>query len=223
MYPMHVLQRPVQYRTGPLHRRPPVWLAQPMTEGTPPEHYEIPPQEGDPAQDPTVAGEATVPGAAADRLRLESALLEAQEEIRDRRLAMEVIRNELARARQDLDAERERHKDDAERFRANLAHLRASADDAVADEQRATSELTERLDDAEGTIAQLREQLESSHASLAVAQSEIEDLRAELRQAREEFAADGEALTRARDAAAEARADTERLLERLRTLAEGLG
>jgi chromosome segregation ATPase len=194
-----------------------------MTDGTPLEHHEIPYEEAGAEQDPTVAGNTTMPGAAAERLRLESALLEAQEEIRERRLAIEVIRNELTRAREDLDAARTRHKDDADRFREGLAHLRTSADEAVAHEQRTTGELTARLGQAEDTIAHLQEQLELSEASLALAHAEIEDLRAELQQARDGSAAVVEALAGARGAAAEARADAERLLARLRTLGEGLG
>jgi chromosome segregation protein len=194
-----------------------------MTDGTPLEHHEISYEEASAEQDPTLAGDTTMPGAAAERLRLESALLEAQEEIRERRLAMEVIHNELSRTRQDLDAERTHHKDDAERFREGLVHLRTSADEAVAYEQRTTRELTARLGQAEDTIVHLQEQLESSEASLALAHTETEDLRAELQQSRDESAAVVEALAGARGAASEARADAERLLARLRTLDEGLG
>jgi chromosome segregation ATPase len=194
-----------------------------MTDGTPLEDHEIPYEEGAAEDDPSAPGDTTMPGAAAERLRLESALLEAEEEIRERRLAMEVIRNELARTRQDLDAERSHHNDDAERFREGLAHLRTSADEAVAHAQRTTRETTARLRQAEETIAQLQEQVESSEASLALAHSDTEALRAELQQAREESAAAVEALAGARGAAAEARADAERLLARLRSLDEGLG
>jgi chromosome segregation ATPase len=194
-----------------------------MTDGTPLEQHEARRQEGDSGQDPPVASDTTVPAAAADRLRLESALLEAQEETRERRLAAEVIRKELARARQDLDAERAGRQDDAERFRESLAHLRASADEAIADEQRARLDLTARLHDAEETISRLREELEASRASLAEAIAETDDLRAELQNARAECTAVVETVADARGAAADARADTERLLERLRTLGERLG
>lgn len=194
-----------------------------MTDGTPLEQDDIRPQEGRAGPDPAVADDTTVPGAAADRLRLESALLEAQEEIRERRLALEVISSELARTQQDLDAERARHKEDAERFHEGLARLRTSAEEAVAEEQRATRELTARLGEAEDTIAQLRNQLESREAELALAHTEAAEVRAELRQVREESAEAVEALAGARGAAAEARADAERLLARLDTLGEDLG
>jgi chromosome segregation ATPase len=194
-----------------------------MSDGTPLEQHEIPHEEAGAEQDPTVAGDTTVPGATAERLRLESALLEAEEELRERRLAMEVIRNELARTREDLDAERTHHRDDVERFREGLAHLRTSADEAIADERRATRELTARLGQAEDAIAHLQEQLESSEASLALAHTETGELRADLQRAREESAAVDDVLAGARGAAAEARADAERLLARLRTLGEGLG
>jgi chromosome segregation ATPase len=170
-----------------------------------------------------VTGDKTVPAAATDRLRLESALLEAQEENRERRLATEVISKELARARQDLDAERAAHEDDAERFRESLAHLRASADEVIADEQHARLDLTARLRDAEETMSHLREELESSRASLAKAIAESDDLRAELQNVRAECTAVVETVVGARDAAADARADAERLLEQLRTLGERLG
>jgi chromosome segregation ATPase len=192
-----------------------------MTDGTPLEQDETRLQ-GDPGQDLPVADDTTVPAAAAERLRLESALLEAQEENRERRLATEVIRKELARARQDLDAERAAHQDDAERFRKSLAHLSASADEAIADEQRARLDVTARLRDAEETMSHLREELESSHASLAEAVAETDDLRAELQNARAESTAVVETVAGARGAAADARADAERLLERLRTLGERL-
>src|SRR4051794_15050705 len=189
-----------------------------MADRTPLEQHEALLQEGGPGQDPPVAGDKTVPAAATDRLRLESALLEAQEENRERRLATEVISRELARARQDLDAERAAHEDDAERFRESLAHLRASADEVIADEQHARLDLTARLRDAEETMSHLREELESSRASLAKAIAESDDLRAELQNARAECTAVVETVVGARGAAADARADAERLLEQLRTL-----
>jgi chromosome segregation ATPase len=134
-----------------------------------------------------------------------------------------VIRTELARARQDLDAERGAHEEDAERFRESLSHLRASADEAIADEQRARLDLNARLRDAEETMSRLHEELDSSCASLARAIAERDDLRAELQSARAECTAVGQTVAGARGAAADARADAERLLERLRTLGERLG
>jgi chromosome segregation ATPase len=170
--------------------------------------------------DPPVAGDTTVPADGADRLRLESALLEAQEENRERRLAADVIGKELARTREDLDAERAARHEDAERFRASLAHLRASADEAIADEQRARADLTARLREAEETASQLRDELEASRASLAKAITERDDLRAELANARADSTAIVETVAGARGAAADACAATERLLEQLRTFGE---
>lgn len=194
-----------------------------MTDGTPREQDEVATEVPRAEQDPTAAGDTITAGTAAERLRLETALLEAQQEIRERRLALDVIRNELARTQQDLDAERAQHKEDAERFREDLAHLRALADEAAAQEQHATRELSARLGESEDAIAELREELESSQAQLGLAHTETGDLRAELQEAREQSATAVGAFAGARDAALEARADAERLLERLRSLADELG
>jgi hypothetical protein len=60
--------------------------------------------------------------------RLEAELLAAQQEAREAKVAEELIREELSRARMDLESDRARRAADAERFREGLAALQASAD-----------------------------------------------------------------------------------------------
>jgi signal transduction histidine kinase len=72
-----------------------------------------------------------VPGAG-ERHALETALLVAQEELREVRAALERAHAELARARQDLEAEHERRAVASERFREGLARVRGSAREAMA-------------------------------------------------------------------------------------------
>jgi chromosome segregation ATPase len=172
--------------------------------------------------DPIAADDQLAPGPGADRVRLESALLEAQEEIHEHRLAMEVMRKELGRTREDLTAAHQRLKEDAERFRDGLAQVRASADQALADEQSATQEMASRLGAAEDAVARLREELESATSSLARVNAEAEDMRLELSRVREESENATGALAIHRTVVEEARSDGERLLARLIALEESL-
>ena len=75
-----------------------------------------------------------------ERVRLEAELLAAQEEIRELRAALERAREDVTRAQQDLQGERDRHAADAERFREGLTRVRESAAEALAVEQRAAHE-----------------------------------------------------------------------------------
>jgi hypothetical protein len=143
-----------------------------------------------------VRGATPAPGG--ERVRLESELLAAQEEIRELRTAAERAQEELTRARDDLNAERERHAGDAERFREGLARVRESAAEALAVEQSAAQQLRGELDEAVAARMQ--------------AESEAETLRARLA-----------GLEHARSAADEARAEGERMLSRLQTLRDALG
>jgi hypothetical protein len=77
------------------------------------------------------SAEAPIGAGAADRVRAEAQLLAAEEEIRELRAAHERLQAELGRAQEDLRAERERHADDAERFRDGLARVQTSAREAI--------------------------------------------------------------------------------------------
>jgi hypothetical protein len=166
--------------------------------------------------------EVSGPGRGAELLRLEAELVAAHEEIRELRAAAEQAQEELTRAREDLKAERDRHAADAERFREGLARVQASAEQALAVEQRAArqlgSELHQALDAVEArdaALADLREQLEAATAARTQAQHQA---RTQLEAVQERLAA----RENARSAAEEARTDAEHLLGRLTTICEAL-
>jgi hypothetical protein len=69
---------------------------------------------------------------AAKELALETALLVAQEDVRELRAAVERAHVELTATREDLEAERRRRAEDAERFREGLERVRGSAEAALA-------------------------------------------------------------------------------------------
>ena len=68
-------------------------------------------------------------------------LLAAQEEVREVRTQLQQVQAELGRARDDLQAERERRAGDAERFRDGLANVRNLAERALSDEQAVVNRL----------------------------------------------------------------------------------
>jgi hypothetical protein len=178
------------------------------------------PAKGSPS---TATADDYVPSAGADRLRLEAALLEAEEEIRERRAGMEVIRNELARTRQDLKAERERHDADAERFREGLSRVRTSAEKALAAEQAATQRRASELRQAQEAVEQLREQLRSAESARGLAESDARGLRAELERVREAWSSASRDLASIRAATEEGAAVAERLLAQLSAIERDLG
>jgi hypothetical protein len=96
---------------------------------------------------------------AAKRLALETALLVAQEDVRELRAAVERAHAELATTREELEAERRRRAEDAERFREGLERVRGSAEEALAqvdgDAARQRSEIGAARVEAEHLVARL--------------------------------------------------------------------
>ena len=146
-----------------------------------------------------------------DRLGSQVDLLAAQEEAREARAVLEQTQAELARAREDLQAERERRAGDGERFREGLAQVRAAAEDAVTAEQVTITQLRAELQEAQtaaeekdAALAAMRTQLEAAEAN---AQTETEALRERVAK-----------FEHAQSAVDEARGDAERLLDRLNAI-----
>ena len=157
-------------------------------------------------------------GGSAERLRLEADLVAAQEELRETGSALEQTREQLARAREDLEAGHARHAADAERFREGLARVRESAERALAAEQDTARQLELDLRRAHDELALLREQVVQHERAAA----EVEELRADLETARRRG---DDAHTRLREAqrpVAEAHAETEQLLRRVTAIANAL-
>jgi hypothetical protein len=175
-----------------------------------------------------------------EQVRLQVELLAAQDEISELRSALEQSGNALIRARDDLEAERKRHAVDAEWFRQGLATIRASAEDALAAEQRATEQLASELREArqviaarEAEVAGLSNELGAATAARASADSETrsqidalsdeaQTLRRELDAARNQTLALQAKSEAARSTAEDGRAEAERLLSQLITLQERL-
>jgi hypothetical protein len=109
------------------------------------------------------------------------ALLAAQEEVREVRTALEQIQAELGRARDDLQAERDRRVTDSERFREGLANVRGLAEQAVSAEQAVVTRLGAELRDAEAALETqgaeteaLRAQLEAANTQRTEAEAALE-------------------------------------------------
>jgi chromosome segregation ATPase len=120
-------------------------------------------------------------------------------------------RHDLARARDDLEAEHARHAADAERFREGLSRVRESAERAVAAERLTTQRLEADLQRAHDELGEHER-----------AGAEVDELRAELETAHRQR---DEAQARLRDAqqpVAEAHAETEQVLRRLAAAATAL-
>jgi hypothetical protein len=207
---------------------------------------EQPPDTTEPSPAP-LTGAATSPTADIERLRLEANLLAVEEQARDASAAVERANEELARARADLEAERERHAVDAQRFQDSLARVSGSIEEAVATERGAAAQLQQDLEEARRHLAErdaameaLRRELDAAttarseseaHAGslrerideLEQAGAEVVELRAEVERKRGQTAAALDALAVARTATEETRADAERLLNRLKTIVEALG
>ena len=142
---------------------------------------------------PRRAAEVDVDGAA-DRLRLETQLLEETEQLEDARAIAREAEEALHRAQTDLAAERERRATDAERFREGLATVRGSAEVALAAATEARAEADEQ---ARSEISMLRERI----AELEPASAERDAARAELARAHEELDAVRAALHATRERA----------------------
>ncbi len=193
------------------------------------------------AERPAAPGDSVEGGAASVGSQVE--LVAAQEEVREIRVAMQQTQQELARARDDLRAERERRTGDSERFREGLAKLRESAEEALAVEQSAKRQLgsdmreaQEVMDKKDAVLKTLREQLEAARRALTETETkaraeadalskrvaklesggkETDRLRAELERSRGRADAARTELEKARGAVDQARDDAERLLGRL--------
>jgi hypothetical protein len=133
---------------------------------------------------------------AADRLRLETQLLEATEQLEDARATAREAEEALHRAQADLAAERERRAADAERFREGLAMVRGSAEEALAAATEARAEAEEQV---RNEITMLRERI----AELEPASAERDAARAELARAHEELDGARGALDATRERAQE--------------------
>ena len=145
-----------------------------------------------------------------EALRLQAALLTAEEHAREQQAAAQQTGAELARAQQDLAAERAARAADAERFRETLERFRVAADEAVASEQGAAAQLGIDLREAHEALDGLRAELEQSQQEAARSRSALEDAEVQARAAR----ADHAKLSGALD---EACAGVERLLEQLKS------
>jgi hypothetical protein len=129
-----------------------------------------------------------------------------------------VLRDELARAREDLESERERRAADAERFREGLALVRATAEEAVAVAQSNAQRLRAALREAHDEVDTLRERV----AILEQVDTEVGQLRSELETARRRA---DDAHVKLRDAhrrVVQTKAEAERLIERLTAVEHAL-
>jgi hypothetical protein len=174
-----------------------------------------------------------------ERLRLEAQLLAMGEEIRSLESTLEQSRDELARARQALDDERERRSADAARFREGLAQVQASAESVLGEERAAVDQLhaayrelvestaakDESLKELRAALAEQGEerarsesQLRAEVARLTERVTELEPAESRLGELQAEADEARSALATVTEAAETARADTEKLLARLTTL-----
>lgn len=166
--------------------------------------------------------EASSPGPAAERVRLQAELLAAKEEVLELRAANERAREELTRARDDLTSERDRHAEDAERFRQGLASVQQSAAEALTMEQSAVQQVEAALREARSAIEAKDADLEQLRAQLGeavAARTQAESVARTAARARRDHQA---GLREARRAAEKAWADSEHLLSRLETIRDAL-
>ena len=143
----------------------------------------------DAAEDSAIA---VTPADAGDPPQLVDELVAAQERLVDVQAVIGRAREEVLVARTELEESRLQSAADDERFRAGLAAIRASADDALALEQKAAEEMQERLAQGDSEIGQLRQSLERAEAEraseTAEARSQLDQLRAELEETRQDAA-----------------------------------
>ena len=192
-----------------------------------------PANSGGPAVDEGGGAQSAEPADAGERMRLQAALVQAREEARKVGQALERAQEELARARGDVEAERRRRAEDAERFRQGLASVQRAADEAVAAERSAAAQLgqdlreaTAALRDKDAALKQVRGDLAALHeraGKLAQADAEAQRLQSQLQEARTQAGEARDRLQVARQAAVDARAEAERLLGGLTSIAEKLG
>jgi hypothetical protein len=217
-----------------------VRIAQTRAADARPETIEIVRGSGKPAE---ATHEHEMPDREAASVGSQVELLAAQEEVREVRVALDQTRAELARSRDDLQAEREGRGGDSERFREGLAKVRESAEKALAVEQSATRELGTDLRQAhdaieakDASLETLQGRLEAAVAAQAQVEAkahaeaeslrkhaaklesdgkEIERLRAELDRSRARAEAARTELEKTYGSVDQARSEAERLLGRL--------
>src|SRR5215213_2882743 len=158
---------------------------------------------------------------AAETLRLQAALLAAQEEAREASAAHAQVLQELARVREDLEAERSAHAADAERFKQGLTQVRDAGEEALAATEGELARLRERVRELEGElddIPALRSRLATAEGELEQARAEKAEAHAAFDQAQVKLHETREALQRARAEAA----DADRLRGRLDAVRQAL-
>jgi hypothetical protein len=160
----------------------------------------------EPEDDEQAPAAATTP--AAERLRLETELLEQAERLAEARDAAQRAESALQRAAADLAGEREGRAADAERFREGLAKVRDSAEDAL------IAAAAARAHDEELMTAEIAD-LHARIAGLEPMGAERDAARLELEEARRELDAVRAELDGARDALSSARTDAQALVDRL--------
>jgi hypothetical protein len=122
-----------------------------------------------------------VSASTAGRLHLQAELVAAQAATRDAAAEVERLRTDLARAKEDLEAERARNAADAERFREGLESVAREAEAELAGLQERIAELEQA--DEEATSA--RAEAERAGAEAQEARGESERLASRLARIRE--------------------------------------
>ena len=130
--------------------------------------------------------EHVVVGDAAERLRLETRLLDQAEQLEEARNAAQRAEAALQRAESDLAAEREARAADAERFREGLAQVRSSAEEALT----AAAERISMLEPASAERDEARAERDEARSELDALRGELDDARGALAAAQ----ADAQAL-----------------------------
>jgi DNA repair exonuclease SbcCD ATPase subunit len=125
----------------------------------------------------------------ADMLNLQVALLAAQEEAREAQAAHRQILQELARARDDLEAERSDRASDAERFKEGLGQVRQAGEQAVTTAEGEVGVLRRRLSELESElegVAALRDELRTAKSQAADLSRQLEEAKNVLERAQAE-------------------------------------
>lgn len=117
-----------------------------------------------------------------DRVRLEAELLALREELRGARSALHRAEEELSRAREDLRVEREERAADGGRFRAGLAQVRESAEEAL---MAKDAELADMRGELEVAVAFRAEAESASNAEITALRERLDEARRRLDSVRE--------------------------------------
>jgi len=181
------------------------------------------------AHDPPSDAEPVADNGGPTAVRAQVELLAAQEEVRAVRVSLQQTEAELARAREDLEAERGRRAADSQRFSEGLATVRETAEQALAEEHRTVSRLDSELRDAkeaaetkDAALEALRGQLVAADEARTQAEAAAQSETGALREQVAKLERDGQETERLRSELGEAdasiqqaRDDAERLLQRL--------